>query len=275
MKVKLVSETDILKIHKNLKYFGGKPLARLIMWILRIHKLNNIYSRVHYLPPPNFINALVDELQYEYHISDDDLKKIPSSGPFILIGNHPFGGAEAIISIHFLKEIRTDFKYMANFLLNNIQPMKPYFISVNPFETMRHLKSSYSGLKMASGHLKSGHALGIFPAGEVSTYQKEEGKITDKKWPRSIMKFIKSQEVTVVPIFYKGHNSKLFHLLGKIHPLLRTIKLPSELLNKKKQPILIKIGNPIKPSQQARYKDVESFTRFIRESTYKLEGKNY
>ena len=273
MGAKLVSETDILKIHKNLKYFGGKHLGRLIIWLLSIHKLNRIYARNQHLPSSNFIDALVKDFQYRYHIAEEDLKNIPSSGPFILVGNHPFGGAEAIITLHLLKEIRPDFKFMANFLLNNIQPMKPYFISVNPFETMRHLKSSYSGLKIASGHIKAGHSLGIFPAGEVSTYQKHEDQITDKKWPRSIMKFIKSQEVTVVPIFYKGSNSRLFHLLGKIHPLLRTIKLPSELLNKKKQIISIKIGTPIKPSTQAKYKDVENYTRFIRESTYKLEGK--
>ena len=33
---------------------------------------------------------------------------------------------------------------------------------------------------------------------------------------------------TSIPIFFEGQNSKLFHLAGKIHPVLRTILIPSE-----------------------------------------------
>jgi len=270
MEKTIVSAADLVSLNKIFKYIGGKTTASFILWILRINKLNKIYSKSYSKDSSRFVDAIFNELQLQYSIDEKDLKKIPESGPFILIANHPFGGAEAIITLKLIKEIRPDFKYMANFVLDQIEPLKPYFIAVNPFETMKNLRSNITGLKMASKHIQEGNALGVFPAGEVSTYQKEVKKIEDKKWPHSIMKFIKTQKVPVVPMYFEGENSVFFHVLGKLHPLLRTIKLPSELLNKKNYQINIKIGDAISVSRQDEYKDIASFTKYLRENTYGL-----
>lgn len=275
MKEQIITAEDVLRGLPRLRYFGGKPAAYFVLWALRINKLNKMYLHSYQLDSSGFVDQVMKDLGFKYSLNIKDLKNIPTEGAFILIGNHPFGGAEAIITLQLMKRIRPDFKYMANFLLNNIDPLKPYFIAVNPFETMRHLKSSYTGLKLASDHISHGKALGIFPAGEVSSYQKEAAEITDKKWPLSIMKFIKSQQVPVIPIYYEGRNSKLFYFLGKIHPLLRTAKLASELLNKKNQLIKIKIGKVIDLNAQMQYKDIDSYTDFLRESTYALKEKNF
>lgn len=273
MKKEIVSAQDLVRINKNFKYLGGTVTAKIILWLLKINQLNKVYANSRHLRSSEFIEGIFKDLQLSYHIDEKDLDRIPKNGAFILISNHPFGGAEAIISLKILIKLRPDFKYMANFMLHQIEPLQPYFIGVNPFETMKNLKSNITGLKMAAQHLKEGKALGIFPAGEVSTYQKNKKMVTDKDWPRSIMKFIKLQEVTVVPMFFEGENSKLFHFLGKIHPLLRTVKLPSELLNKKNYLIKIKIGHPIQIEKQNQYNTVSEYSNFLRESTYGLNRK--
>lgn len=270
MKREIVSANDLVKLNKNFKYFGGKLAARFILWLLSINKINQVYSRSYTENASEFTDAIFDELKLSYSIDEIDLQNIPSSKPFILIANHPFGGAEAIITLKLIKDIRPDFKYMANFILDQIEPLKPFFIAVNPFENMKNLRSNITGLKLASKHIQEGNALGIFPAGEVSTYRKHEKKITDKEWPRSIMKFIKSQEVMVVPMYFYGQNSRLFHILGKIHPMLRTLKLPSELINKKNYEVKIKIGKAISIDDQKKYRDIKSYTKFLRENTYGL-----
>jgi putative hemolysin len=83
--------------------------------------------------------------------------------------------------------------------------------------------------------LGEGTPMGIFPAGEVSTYNEDWTDFADRQWQNSVLKFIKKAEVPIVPVYFQGTNSKIFHILGLIHPLLRTVKLPSELFNKKKQ----------------------------------------
>ena len=74
-----------------------------------------------------------------------------------------------------------------NFLLARIKPVESLGITVNPFEKLLQDNSSYGGLKEALLHLKTGHPVGIFPAGEVASLQLKTGTITDKKWPHSVI----------------------------------------------------------------------------------------
>jgi putative hemolysin len=110
----------------------------------------------------------------------------------------------------------------------------------------------------------------IFPAGEVSTYYPDSNGVSDRKWMKQAVKFIKKAKVPVVPVYFQGTNSRAFHALGFIHPLLRTAKIPSELLNKKDKLIKVRIGNPISVREQQEYPEVERFGRFLRTKTYLL-----
>src|SRR5690606_13132265 len=94
-------------------------------------------------------------------------------------------------------------------------------------------KSSVIGIKETLRHLSDDKPLGIFPAGEVSTY-KDDAIIVDKPWEEGAIKIIKKANVPVVPIYFHAKNSKLFYFLSRINGTLRTAKLPSELLTQKK-----------------------------------------
>jgi putative hemolysin len=69
---------------------------------------------------------------------------------------------------------RDQFKIIANFLLHRIEPQK-YIMPVNPFENHKDSKSSVIGIKETLRHLSDGKPLGMFPAGEVSSYK--DGKL--------------------------------------------------------------------------------------------------
>lgn len=271
--MKLVDSKDIQKASGLLQGIGGNLAAKLIMHILKFNKLNKLYSNIYSNNSIEFIDSLLNELDIKIECSEEDLNKIPKDGSFITVSNHPFGGIDGIILIKLLSERRKDFKVMANFLLQKIEPLKDCFLGVNPFEDKK-ISSSSSGLKQAINHLKDGNSLGIFPAGEVSTYQTESNSISDKKWQLSAIKLIKKSQVPVLPVYFQGGNSVLFHLLGFIHPILRTVKLPSELLNKKSKVIKVRIGSPISVKEQDSFDDINQYSRFLRAKTYLL-GKTF
>jgi putative hemolysin len=112
--------------------------------------------------------------------------------------------------------------------------------------------------------------MGMFPAGEVSSYNIHTTGISDREWDTSMLKLIKKMNVPVVPVYFTGTNSRLFHLLGLIHPSLQAARLPSELLNKKKRTIRVRIGNPITVKDQSQFRDIARYGRFLRAKTFAL-----
>lgn len=248
---------------------GGSLVAKLVMHVMRLNKINKLYSDVYNDDPQEFLERLVEELGITIEINEEDLQKIPATGGFITISNHPFGGLDGIILIKLLSKVRPDYKVMANFLLKKIVPIKDYFLGVNPFENRKDI-SSAGGLKEALRHLSEGKPLGLFPAGEVSAYQADSNSVEDKEWSASVLKLIRKADVPVIPIYFKGSNSLFFQLLGMIHPMLRTVKLPSELLNKKNRVIKLRIGSPISVETQRSFTDVIQYGKFLRAKTYLL-----
>ena len=255
----------------GLKKFGilGTFMGWTLMKILKIDTLNKIYNKHKHLNDLEFVTSLLDEFEIKFEIPEEDLKRIPKNGPFITISNHPLGGIDGILLLKLLLQDRPDFKIIANFLLHRIEPLKPYVMPVNPFEDRKDVKSSIAGFKNAIGHLRDGHPLGIFPAGEVSTY-KDDKLMVDKPWEVAAMKLIKKAEVPVVPIYFHAKNSKLFYRLAKMSDTLRTAKLPSELLTQKERLIKVRIGNPISVKDQQEHESLENFTEFLRRKTYVL-----
>ncbi len=266
----LVTAKEVAKVIHADKYgFIGTFFGWLLMKVLNISTINKIYNRNRHLEKLDFLNALLDDFQIKFEIPEEDLKRLPKDGAYITVSNHPLGGIDGILLLKLMIEQRADFKIIANFLLHRIEPLKPYIMPVNPFEDRKDVQSSVTGFKNSILHLRNGHPLGVFPAGEVSTYK--DGKlVVDKPWEEAAMKLIKKAEVPVVPIYFHAKNSRLFYRLSKISDTLRTAKLPSELLTQKHRVIKVRIGKPISVKDQKEHHGLEEFSEFIRRKTYML-----
>lgn len=268
--MELVSKDEIRDLI-NYKRFGSDVLATAIYKLFKLDKINDFYasSMSKNLATNEFISHVLQSLEVSYEVSDADLQRIPSKGPFVVVANHPYGGIDGLILHEIFAKQRPDFKIMANYLLQRVEPLKKTFFGVNPFDGVSK-KQSVVGLKLAVDHLNDGHPMAIFPAGEVSTFRPEKSKVVDREWQSSALRFVRNAKVPVVPVYFHGSNSLLFHLLGYIHPLLRTAKLPSELLNKRDQVIQVRIGNPITAAELERFEKINDFGRFLRAKTYAL-----
>lgn len=268
----LVSTKDI--VHgAGLNKLGplGYPIAWLYKRVGGISKLNSLYERGYGKSAPDFLQFLLDDLNITYEIHDEDLKRIPKEGPFVVVSNHPLGALDGILMMHILGKIRPDFKVMGNFLLHKIKPLEPMVIAVNPFETRKEVFNSTTGMREAIRHIRNGNCLGIFPAGEVSR-KDEDGNISDRDWQESAIKLIKKLEVPIIPMYFRARNSPLFYRMAALHPNLQTAMLPAEMVRPRTKPIQIRIGKPILMKQQQEFTDVASFSEFLRKKTYALSS---
>lgn len=266
--MKIISKKEFAEATKlNKFYMPG--LASLLMEVMKINEVNDVFEKAEHLQGMKFIDKILEIIGVSIEIDENELKHFPKEGGFIVVANHPYGGIEGLILLKVMSMVRPDSKLMANFILKKIPNLSDYFIAVNPFENLENT-SSISGIKTTIQLLKSGVPIGIFPAGEVSTYKTKIQKVTDKPWNPVVGKLIEKVKVPVVPIYFHGNNGLLFNLLALLHPTLRTAKLPSELFNKQGQTIKLRIGRAINPSKLPFSNNSTKLLDFVRAKTYAL-----
>ena len=269
----LISKIDLIKASGLSKLgFLKNPAASAIMRLTKIDEVNKLYDILKDKVGKDFFDSFVRERGLKYIVFEEDLARIPKTGPFILVSNHPLGAIDGILMTKILTEIRPDFKIMGNFLLEKIEPMKPYVIPVNPFENRKELKSSAAGMRGSLKHLEEGGCIGIFPAGEVSNRNNEFSEILDKKWEKPALKLIKMAKVPVVPMYFHAKNSRLFYQMAKLHPNLQTLLLPSEMMHKREKPIRVRLGKPISVKVLEDHDSIEEMGEFLQKKIHLLKS---
>lgn len=266
----LVNKSDI-KNALHLKGAFGSLAASVLMSVTGLNKINRIYPAIAPYKGKDFTRITMEKFGISTDIVEDELKNIPTEGPFIIVSNHPFGGWDGIALYDTVAGIRPDFKILTNFILSLIPNLKDCFLAVNPFSDNKRLYNSFKGIKDGMTHLASGNCLGIFPAGEVSTYYGKK-YTSDKPWDGCIIKLIKNGHCPVIPVYIDGHNSRWFHFVGKIHPTLRTINLANELLKRRNSTVTLRIGKPIPAGEIAKYEDLSELGSYLRNRVYALEA---
>ncbi|WP_417153934.1 lysophospholipid acyltransferase family protein [Rikenella microfusus] len=248
----------------------NKAVVKLAQSMLGINKINRLYSEASGKEGIDFARAVLDQLGIVVETDAGRLGFIPEKGPFVLVSNHPHGALDGLLLMVLVARIRPDVKFLGNFLLTKIDTLNEFFLPVDPFDAKNG--RNISGVRRAVEHLKAGRPLVVFPAGEVSTYRKGFSKIEDKPWSRSVSKLILRAGVPVIPAYIEGCNSLIFHLLGKIHPMLRTVRLPLELINKKGRSVAVAFGSAVPAKLLKEIGSAESVSDFLRANVYCLRS---
>ena len=178
----------------QLEKFGLAGAAGPLMHLTGLVRINKIYQELVDLHGLDFVQAFVERMEVEVEWEGNGLKKIPSEGGYITVSNHPFGAWDAILLLNWLARERDDYKVMANLMLEKVDPIKDYLITVNPFEDSGNA-NNVSSLKRAVEHLQAGHPLGLFPAGEVSTFQPKFRTVSDREWQETAINLLQLAEV--------------------------------------------------------------------------------
>jgi len=242
-------------------------------WATGLNKLDKFYAqRPAGCDTRAFLRFTLDILGIEYQVCKGSLSHVPESGPTVIVANHPLGCVEGVILAELLLQVRSDVQILANQYLKTVPELDELFIGVDVFEGQNAHKANLKALRKAHQHLNQGGLLLLFPAGEVSQLVDRKAlRLEDKEWSRSVSSLIRKSRATTIPTFIDGQNSQRFYLAGKVHPLLRTLMLGRELLNKSSQQIQISIGSAIK------YKEVNALTdtqivNYLRLNTYLLQS---
>lgn len=215
-------------------------------------------------PAIPFSSRALRELDIAITAADDELRHIPTSGPLVVVANHPFGALDGLLLLELIGRVRNDAKLLGNRLLSWVPDLCDRVLLVDVFgQRSSAIRRNSRVLRAAMRWVAQGHCLCVFPAGEVA-HQPEGSRIVDSAWRESAAALAARTRATVVPVFIAGENSRLFRAAGRLHPLLRTALLPRELWTKRHSTVEIRIGRQIAHTTLSLHQDPGTRTRLLR-----------
>ncbi len=189
------------------------------------------------------------------------LERMPASGAFVLLANHPTGITDGVAMYDAVKRARPDMLFYAN---SDAQRVCPRFddmlIPVEWVLAKRTRERTRVTLKMTGQAFAENRPLTVFPAGRLARVR--NGLLTDPEWMPTAVSLARKYGLPILPCHVAGPYAFWFHTFSRISPELRDITLFHELLNKKGKTYQLTFGPLIPPEHSVG--DATSISRRIK-----------
>jgi putative hemolysin len=159
------------------------------------------------------------------------IEHVPTSGPVIVIANHPTGLADGAFVYEALRHVRPNHIFLANAdALRVIPKAEDIIIPVEWVVEKRTLEKTRHTLSELKKALNADKAVVIFPSGVLAKLTWRG--LADKKWNATAISVAKKHKIPIVPLRIEARNSNLYYIFSLLNKELRDITLFHELLNK-------------------------------------------
>ncbi len=203
----------------------------------------------------------------------EQIARIPPDGPLVVVANHPHGLVDGLIMGELVGRVRTDYKILTRSLLTGIPEIEEHMLPV-PFPHEPNARAL--GLEMRAicmDHLKAGGVVILFPAGKVATSRTPFGPVIESEWNPFTAKMVSRSGASVLPIYFPGHNTRLYHVADKLAATFRQGLLLHEIYKALNRPQAPVIGHPIRPEELARRAgDPRGLLAWLRQTTLDLKA---
>jgi len=219
----------------------------------------------------DFWQVMVERYGLSLDIVAGDLSKIPTSGPLIMIANHPYGILDGLMMGHILSSVRGDFRILANTVFRKSADLQRVVLPISFDETKDAVRENLATRKNALAYLADGGAIGIFPGGTVSTAATPFAQPMDPGWRSFTARMISKSNATVLPVYFEGQTSRMFQLASHLHNTLRMGLLIKEFKKRIDTPVRVVVGDPITQEDLKEFStDSRAMMDFLRKKTYEL-----
>ena len=202
---------------------------------------------------------------------------IPPKGRLIVIANHAFGVADGVTLCSLISKVRQDYKIITHKVLRQAKAVKDKIIPIDFSQSKEAILSNINARKEAEEFLLKEGVLVIFPSGQIATKinLKKNTKANDGEWKQFASRLVVKTKSPVLPMYFEGQNSQLFHIANKIGQTFRYSLMMYELKRKIGDTVNVHIGDIITSEKLREIGDLREITKFIRNKTYALDPSNY
>src|SRR3954468_9644066 len=132
----------LIDLGKSIESPFGRGLYRLVEnplgRMLSLGTINRLYEQSRAgVPSERYFSSTLRLLNVEYDLAAEDAAKIPTSGPVVVVANHPFGAMDAVILGDILGSVRADARLLGNQWLAEIPEIRSQVIAFDGDESGR------------------------------------------------------------------------------------------------------------------------------------------
>ena len=198
--------------------------------------------------------------------------RIDPSAPLVIVANHPFGILDGFAALTLAEEIGRPFRVLINKDLTKVPEIRPYALSVDFSETRAALAANLAMRAEAIALLKQGVTIVVFPAGGVATAPSAFARAVDLPWKTFTARMIQASGAQVLPVYFEGQCSPLFHVASRLHLTLRLSLMIREFRRMVGGTLKAHVGPVITPAEMAPVRDRQKLTELLFERVHALAG---
>ncbi len=196
-------------------------------------------------------------------------------GPLVIVANHPYGILDGIGALTLAEQLGGPFKILIHKDLMKVKEVAHHCLPIDFAETRAAQAANIRTRNEALQLLREGTTIVVFPAGGVATAPDVFGEAVDLPWKTFTARMIMSAKAQVVPIYFEGQCSPLFHAVSKFSQLGRLAMIIRELRRRVQKPLRVRIGQVMQHEELAAYagSDRKALTNLLFERVYSLSDR--
>jgi len=217
-----------------------------------------------------FIEAIIADFNVTTEIIGEE--NLPLQGRFIFAGNHPLGGFDGMVLMHFLGKKYPEVKFLVNDILMNLRNLEPLFVPIN-----KHGPHGRDAARKMDEAMRSEAQILTFPSGLVS--RRIKGKIEDLPWKKNFIQKAVQYQRDVIPFHFSGRNTSHFYFLANLRKFLgiksnlEMFLLPDETYRHRNKKLTLIFGKPIPWRTFDHTKSPQEWATWVRNIVYSLPAK--
>lgn len=265
---------------RNLSYGGTFPnsvrgeIIRAIEWMtgkVTLIQLVRKFERTGRKKGQSFWGKALELLDIELLTPDQQIQRIPKSGPLVVVANHPHGLVDGLMLAELVSRVRQDFKILTRSLLSYVPEIQYHMLPVAFPHEEDTVRKNVAMRKAAMDHLSAGGAVILFPAGQVANAPGWNMPVEEPKWNPFTAKLIVRSGARVVPVYFAGENSRWYQWANLVSATLRQSLLLHEIVHSMHEPQKPVIGGAIGPDEiKSRSANGEEFMVWLRNESLSL-----
>lgn len=250
---------------KTIEWFTGK--LTILRMVRRFEKVGAPEGQA-------FWKAALDVMGIPLQTPQEEINRIPETGPVVVVANHPHGLVDGMVLAELIGRRRPDYRILTRALLTGIDEVASSYLIPVPFPHEEDAQRKSVEMRAAAmAYLKAGGVVTVFPSGVVASSDTMFGTVHEREWNVFTAQLIRRSGAKVVPIRFQGQNSRWYQIANRLSATLRQGLLLHEIVhscNKPQRPI---VGEVLDDQQMERLaSDPRGFIAWLREHTLSLKG---